>query len=277
MKKFLWILIVFIFVGCGKERTSEVFNLIEIPDLVLKNDSKVSLWGTEEFTSYSRMWLLGDTRNIKYVLIALHGNDSLDFASETKGDRDALGGYLKSANEGAVLLHPVSTNEKWDPFYQNSVDHSVGFVKAFKQVEKAVGRSLFYQQFSLSGGGRVDRGLLKMLLKNYEKDSTGLNIKEFVDRAILGVHSGESTYNFAGDEIDLRIAFIEKFPRIKASFVHDDSGSEPKEMAKIGKHFVGDSFDINKEQKILNGQVRFWKGTDHVNTWSGHFKQVFFE
>lgn len=283
MRKIIFTSLALIFIGCGQDQDfkmaelSDFGSVNEIPDLKLKNDSKVALWGMETFTSYSRMWILGNAANIKHVLIALHGNDSSDYASDTKIDRNKLDEHLKNVGEGAVLLHPVSTNEKWDPFYDNSVDNSVGFVKAFKQVEKAVGRDLSYQQFSLSGSGRVDRGLLKMLLKNYDKDGTGLNIKNFVDRSIMGFHSGESTYNFAGDEIDLRIAFIEKFPRIKASFVHDGGGSEPKEMEKIGKHFVGSSFKINTEQTILNGQVRFWKGTDHFNTWKGHFNQVFFE
>lgn len=250
-------------------------NMPNIPPLVLTNDAHVNLWGTEDFLKDSHIWLLGDTNDLKQVLFVLHGNVNEDYSDATAEDRKELHQDLITRKEGAILVYLVCNSSRWRSYCANPMDCSLGLVKAFRQLEKAVGHPLQFQQFTLSGGGRVDRCLLKFLMAKYDHDDTGLDIKQFVNDSMVGLHAGESTYNFFRDEIQIRIGFLERFSHVTASFVHDGDGPEPKEMQKIGEHFAGPSFDVQIEQEMANGRIRFWKGADHFHCWKGHFFRAF--
>lgn len=263
---------------CVQALTNKTNNLVAIPNapkLTLANDTCINLWGTKGFLEYSHIWLLGDTNNLKHALFVLHGNGNSDFSIQTSEDRNELHQDLNARNEGAILIYPVCNTFRWDSFYNKPMDCSLGLVKAFRQLEHAAGRKLKFQQFSLSGSGRVDHSFFTFLLAKYDHDDTNLDIKDFVDNRMVGVHSGESTYNFRGNGTKLRITFLDRFSHVKAAFISDTEGPEPREMQKIGEHYTDATFNINTTQDVANGRIRFWKGIDHGHCFIGHFAKAF--
>lgn len=291
-------LFIFVSTSCGSTNNSNGKNTFksdksistkqnittEIPNLDLKNDSTENLWGTEDFLQYTRIWILGDSNNITNIFFAVHGDGASDYSDSTNNDRKEMEMNLPSG-EGAVVAYLLSNGDDWPGFsgINEQRENGVGLLKAFRQIEKAAGnRNIAFQQFSLSGGGRVDHGLLRLILEKYENDDSGLDVKYFVDNQLKGMHSGEAlSYNLGGETGLVRswIDMLKEHNTVRASFVlspNSDYNYMWERAVEIGKEFGGEQFPRGGEYQVENGRIRFWGGDSHFNCWKDNFAKAFF-
>lgn len=256
----------------------------EIPEIELTDGMKAKLWGTDGILSHTRIWFIGDKSNVKHIFFAVHGDGNSDYSDSTSGDRKAMTEHLASG-EGAIVAYPVSVSSNWPAFNgaTKQRQNNVALLMMYRQLEKAIGRSdISFQQFSLSGGGRVDHGMLRLILEKYDNDDTGLDVKEFVDSHVNGLHSGEAlSYDLHGEDglTNSWIKVLKAHSQIRASFVHGINSEFKYMLAEaitIGKAFGGGDIERGKTQNLESGRLRWWAGNDHWTTWKGQFADAFF-
>ncbi|MDD5092502.1 MAG: hypothetical protein PHQ23_16495, partial [Candidatus Wallbacteria bacterium] len=180
---------------------------------------KIAFDGAESALKFTRVWLIGDPSNITAVYFLIHGDGASDYSDSTASDRKAMSARIRSG-EGAVIAYPVSSNGHW-PYFEGGKNGNL-LLKMFRQIENATGKSgLRFEQFALSGGGRVNHALLRLILSGYDTDQ---DVKSFVDNNLRGIHDGDSLcYNIAAMK-NRYIEVIRKFQQVSFCFIHNTSG-----------------------------------------------------
>lgn len=240
----------------------------------LTQGQKLYLDDTSGILQFTRVWMIGDQSNITRIYFVLHGDNHTDYSSSTSADRSAMANLLP-AGEGAIVAYPVSTDKNWPSFSVGQNGHVL--LSMFRQLEKMTGKDdVLFEQFSLSGGGRVNLALLRLI--NDEVDSDP-DVKEFVHNHMRGIHDGDSLcYNIDDMKQHYKDA-LQRFWWLKACFIHNTSG----EMAYVHGHHNniaeyfnnGQGYSFGGSLTIQGGRLRFWSSPDHFSAWKGQFAEVF--
>jgi len=285
-------------------------NLKKIPSSQKATTVK-SLNGTKGIADAVKIWTLGDQKNIRHVWIALHGDSPNFYEDQTKADRKALHSALMAKREGALLIHPraiaaskfgLSRYMGWADLWgyttveqgRNESDRSqyaLMIVRIFRQMESLTGvNNLKLQTFSFSGSGRVDRAIHYFFKKYYYgHDTTGLNIREFVDNHFYGMNAGDSMVNnsFKDGKSTPKplekswVGFLNDFPQVKVDLIYDGSRKYAY-MATMHEEIVKEfssrsTISLPKYGKGIQqyDQLRIWAGSSHFGSWASQFKRVF--
>ncbi|MDD2716923.1 MAG: hypothetical protein PHW04_13600 [Candidatus Wallbacteria bacterium] len=266
----------------GQESSSEPIYFphidldVQDPETTFKyvDGQKVIFDGTESAIDYTRLWLLGNAKNIKTVYICLHGDHQSDYSVKTEEDRNRMEKKLKSG-EGAIVAYPVSPEKYW-PAFQGG-ENGMLLISIFNQIEKATGKNdLRYEQFALSGGGRLNHALLNVLAERYDTDEV---VREFVDNHLKSINDGDSLCYGIDSMKQGYISAIKRFKQVRFCFIHNTSGY----MEYVHKHHndiamaVGNqSYPYGGSLVLEDGRLRFWAAPDHFSAWCGQFERVFF-
>jgi hypothetical protein len=253
--------------------------------LSLTSGASVTLDGTHGVLDHTRVWNIGDATNVTRVYFVVHGDGASDYSSSTVDDRASMGKRLPPG-EGAIVAYPVSAGYSWPAFTGKDAQLKNGpvLLQMFRQIEKQVGRSdLRFEQFSLSGGGKVNHALLRLVNEHYDDDA---DVHEFVDAHLRGIHDGDSLcYDILGDD-GLRnnyVMAIQRFPNVRFSFIHNTSGQ--MEYVYTHHRFIASQFTTlapgdfpwdGGSLSLQDGRLRFWSAPTHWHAWQGQFERVFF-
>ena len=266
---------------------SNVYDASVGQEFALEDGMKAKLDGTSGLLRYTRIWLIGNVNNIKHIYFTNHGDGASDYSDSTSNDREAMASNFPEG-EGAIVAYPVSTGDDW-PGFRSLKDQRTNYymlLKMFLQLERATGRQdandITFEQFSLSGGGRVNHALMRLILEKYDSDPA---VQDFVDRHVRGIHDGDSLcYNIDGDEgmTQSYINVLKNFRQIKGSFIHNTSGQmayvhrHHRKVASAFKELSEDEYPYGGSTSIENGRLRFWSAKTHWEAWKGQFAKVFF-
>lgn len=266
---------------------SNVYDASVGQELNLEDGMKAKLDGTSSLLRYTRIWIIGDPNNIKHIYFTNHGDGASDYSDSTRSDRQAMEANLPDG-VGAIVAYPVSTGDDW-PGFRSLNDQRKNFyvlLKMFLQLEKATGRQgandITFEQFSLSGGGRVNHALMRLILEKYDTDAS---VQDFVDNHMRGIHDGDSLcYNIDGEEgmTESYIDVLKNFPQIKGTFIHNTSGQMSyvhkyhRKVASNFKELSSNEYPYGGSLSIENGRLRFWSASTHWEAWKGQFAKVFF-
>lgn len=265
---------------------AQVYDVSNGQELTLQDGMKAKLNGTDGLLVYTRIWIIGKEDNIKRIYFANHGDGASDYSESTKADREKMESLLPEG-EGAIVAYPLSTGHDW-PGFQSIGDqrkHYYVILKMFKQLADATGKpinDMRFEQFSLSGGGRVNHALMRLILENYDSDTA---VKQFADNNMRGIHDGDSLcYNIDGEDgmTQSYIDVLKKFPQVRASFIHNTSGEMSyvqkyhRKVAAQFKELAPNEYPYGGSLSIDNNRLRFWASKTHWEAWKGQFGRVFF-
>ncbi|MDD2716648.1 MAG: hypothetical protein PHW04_12220 [Candidatus Wallbacteria bacterium] len=251
----------------------EMRNLDPVSIFRYANGEKVKLDGTDGILQYTRIWVIGDPANITSVYFLIHGDGNTDYSDSTSSDRKAMEKHLNG--EGAVIAYPISSSDHW-PGFDGGKNGDL-LLKMFRQIENATGKkNLKFEQFSLSGGGRVNHALLRLINEKYDSDQ---DVKNFVDNSVKGIHDGDSLCYSIDSMRENYIKAVKKFTQVRFCFIHNTSGY----MQYVHSHHnkiaqtVGDkSYPYGGSLELDNGRLRFWAADIHWHAWCTQFEKVFF-
>jgi|GEM_PF-2539670 hypothetical protein len=259
-------------IGCGPSEP------IGKKETALIQGESVVLVGTENLLAYTRLWYIGNQSNITRIYFLIHGDGNVDYSNSTAQDRLDMTAHLP-AGEGALLAYPI--NKAGDPSWP---DFAAGIngklvLDIYRQLETRIGGSsgIHFEQFSLSGGGRVNHALLRLINESYDSDS---DVRDFVDSNLRGIHDGDSLCRSISDFRQNYIDAISRFKKLRFAFVHNTSGK----MAYVHDHHnmiaeafnAGQGYAYGDSLDVEGGRLRFWSAADHVSAWRGQFAKVFF-
>ncbi|MDQ7826552.1 MAG: hypothetical protein RDV48_27365 [Candidatus Eremiobacteraeota bacterium] len=257
--------------------------------LPYKDGDKIKIPGTEGAFKEFRIGVIGNPDNIKNIYFVNHGDGNSDYFNSTKSDRQAMAGKLPPGT-GAIVAYPISPTTQQGTFAGGKNGEAV--INAFRHLEKLTGNNdVKFEQFSLSGGGRVNNSLMETINQKYGSDP---NVKEFVDNHLRGIHDGDS---LCRDIPQMKKNFKEamkNFPQVRFSFIHNTSGKmgyvqgHQNELASYAKNGYRDItngqgkvtpdkvYNYGGSTDLENGRLRFWSAPTHWKSWAGQFEKVFF-
>ncbi|MDD5091646.1 MAG: SH3 domain-containing protein [Candidatus Wallbacteria bacterium] len=244
----------------------------EVPEF--SDGLKAKLVGTGGILEYTRLWYLGNRDNVTAIYFCNHGDHNADYADQTAADRSDMKKHIKPG-EGAIVAYPLSVAKYWPGFQQGSNGRVL--LSMFRHMERSTGKpGVRFEQFSLSGGGRVNHALLKLINENYGTDP---DITELVDSHLTGIFDGDSLCYSIDDMRANFITAIRNFPHIRFCFIHNTSGY----MEYVHKHHnmiageIGNtSYPYGGSLTLQDGRLRFWAADTHFTAWVGQFERVFF-
>jgi hypothetical protein len=237
-------------------------------------EGQVTLDGTSGILKYTRITVIGNGNNITKVYFAVHGDGNSDYASSTSGDRTAMAKHLASG-EGAIVAYPVSKSSNWPGF--DGGKNGYVLLKMFRHLERLTGNTnMRFEQFSLSGGGRVNHALLRLINENYSSDS---DVREFVDNHLRGIHDGDSLCYSISQMEQNYIKAIKSFDKVRFCFIHNTSGQMSYVQShhnNVAKAVSNQSYSYGGSLTLQDGRLRFWSSKTHWTAWQGQFEKVFF-
>lgn len=248
------------------------------------NGQSVDLDGTRGILDHTRLFTLGAATNVTRVYFVVHGDGASDYASSTADDRAKMAARLPPG-EGAIVAYPVSAGYSWPSFTGRDAQRLNGpvLLRMFRQIEAAAGTPhIKFEQFSLSGGGKVNHALLRLVNERYDVDA---DVKEFVDDHLAGIHDGDALcYDILGDD-GLRNSYVlaaKRFSQVRFSFIHNTSGqmqyvyTHHRYVASQLATLAPSDFPWGGSLSLEDGRVRFWSAPTHWLAWKGQFEAVFF-
>jgi hypothetical protein len=242
------------------------------------NGEKMSFDFTKGVFEYVRVWYVGNKNNVKNIYFVVHGDGARDYSDSTISDRKNVETSLNKTGQGGLFVYPLATGNSWPAFQGRDKQRKnmMAIYQTFASLAKIFPKVVTLDVFSLSGGGRFNHALLRLLL---EKE-TEPEIHIFVKNNLRSINDGEAmSYDIEGAD-GLRNSWInvlKKYPHIKACFVHATESTFEymwKEHVKIGKEFGGGDFCRGCEQTLQNGKYRFWHAKTHWTTWQSQFGRV---
>ena len=258
--------------GCGYD---EELVDVETWRAALTQGQKLYLQGTSGILQYTRVWTIGSPSNITRIYFANHGDHQSDYSTKTAADRTAMAAHIP-AGEGALIAYPVSVAKYW-PAFQGGKNGAV-LLQMFRELEQMTGKqNVLFEQFSLSGGGRLNLALMRLVNDNYDTDS---DVRSFVDNNLRGVHDGDSlAYDKAAMKQNYK-SLLQRFNWVKGAFIHNTSGKMAYvhgEHDEIARYFNSNQgYPYGGSLSILGGRLRFWSAPTHFDAWRGQFAKVFF-
>lgn len=239
---------------------------------------KINFIGTKHLFRHTRTWIIGNSQNITRVYFLMHGDGNSDYSGSTASDRKRMAQALEAetnGQEGALVAYPVCKSSNW-PVFQGGKNGKT-LLLMFRKLEKALGYDgLKFEMFSLSGGGRANHALLRMINGSYDSDP---DVKEFVDDHLRGIHDGDSLCYSIENFRNQYISAIRRFPQIRFSFIHNTSGKMKyvqKHHNTIAKTIGNRTYKWGGSLSLQQGRLRFWSSKTHWTAWQGQFAKVFF-
>jgi hypothetical protein len=270
--------------GCAGDPTDAEPTELATDALSWKSGDSVVFDGTKGILDHTRVFTLGAASNVTHVYFVVHGDGASDYSSSTADDRARLAARLPEGG-GAVVAYPVSAGYSWPAFTGRDAQRRNGpvLLGMFRQIEAKLGTSgIKFEQFSLSGGGKVNHALLRLVNERYDVDP---DVKEFADQHLAGIHDGDALcYDILGDD-GLRNSYLlaaKRFDHVRFSFIHNTSG----QMQYVHTHhrwiasqlttLAPGDFPWGGSLSLDDGRVRFWAAPTHWLAWKGQFEKVFF-
>jgi hypothetical protein len=238
------------------------------------NGSQLQLPGTAGILKYTRVVKIGEEKNITRIYFLIHGDGNSDYGSSTEEDRQAMAKHLPPG-EGAIVAYPVSSRSLW-PDFEGGKNGRV-LLQMFRALEKSTGNAnVRFEQFSLSGGGRVNHALLRLIDEEYPSDP---EVRELVDNHLRGIHDGDSLCYSISAMRERYIKAIQRLPLARFAFIHNTSGKMSyvhSHHNTIAKTVSGKSYPFGGSLTLEDGRLRFWSAATHWTAWQGQFEKVFF-
>lgn len=256
----------------------------EAPLLHLEDGMKVQLDGTEGVFQYTRIWLLGNPRHITRIYFVLHGDKITDYSDATAEDRREMAQSLPP-EEGALLAYPVSCGDRsWPPFTGGRLqrENAPVLVKMFRQLARSIGNEdAVFEQFALSGAGKVNMALLCLVIEKYDSDP---DVRSFVDRNLRGIHDGAALCYDPYTMVTAYYQVLSKHPACRATFIHNTNPGEEVDYGYLYHFKVAELFEDGLTEarfpkggslSLQGGRLRFWSNPLHMDTWRTQFRRVF--
>lgn len=241
---------------------------------IFANGSQVQLPGTQGILKYTRIVTIGEATNITRIYFLIHGDGNSDYGSSTEDDRQAMAKHL-APGEGAIVAYPVSSKSLW-PDFENGQNGKL-LLAMYRALEKTTGNAhVRFEQFSLSGGGRVNHALLRLIDEKYPSDP---DVREFVEHHLRGIHDGDSLCYSIAAMRERYIKAIQRLPKARFCFIHNTSGKMSYVHGHhntIAKTVGGKSYPYGGSLTLEEGRLRFWSAATHWTAWKGQFEKVFF-
>ena len=250
----------------------------------LEDGMKAVLEGTEGVFQYTRIWLLGNPSKVTRIFFVLHGDKVYDYSDETAQDRVELTTALPPG-EGAVLAYPISApGRSWPAFTGGELQLRNGplLIRMFRQLAASAGNEdASYEQFALSGGGKVNMALMMTILDKYDSDS---ELRSFVDGNLRGIHDGAALCYDMGGMVAAYFRVLSDHPLIRATFIHNTKPGEEvdygylyhRRVAELLGHGLAEGqFPKGGKLSLEGGRYRFWSSPLHLDTWRTQFARVF--
>lgn len=283
----------------GEEPTMDwvrEFDLSSEKGSTIQDGDKLSWSWTKDVFKYVRVWFVGNKENIRHIYFCVHGDGASDYSTSTVSDRKALDTWLKARGEGGLVLLPIATGTSWPAFQgrEKQRKNNKTILRVFRELEyqalmscnpevagpDTCSKPVTFELFSLSGGGRFNHAVLRLIIEHYPDD---FGVKAWVKDNIKILGDGEAmSYDIDGAD-GLRESWIQvlkNYPWLRAGFVHaTESRFEYmwKEHIKIGKAFGGKDFCRGCTQTLEDGRLRFWPAKTHWTTWQGQWTRMFTE
>jgi len=218
---------------------------------------------------YARVAVIGNQNNIKTIFFAAHGDHATDLFNRASSRK--LRAALKARTprgEGAYILFLVSQKGKWPGFNGGRNGHIL--FEMFQALNQFGGNNpdTRFEQYALSGGGRLNHALMDHVLKNYR---TNPAIKQFVDRNFKAIHDGESIGYARRRNTQAYLDLLTRFPHIRASFMAGPIDGKmdyvyPDSHIPIARKFGG-KLHVHKRLWLQDGRIRFIPVTNHFAAW----------
>ena len=250
----------------------------------LENGAKLQLAGTDGIFRTTRVWLLGDRDHVTRIYFLIHGDGIIDYSDVTTEDRREMEAALPKG-EGALLAYPISCGARsWPAFTGGQLQRANApvLVSMFHQLAALVHNDdAVFEQFALSGGGKVNMALLCLVMEKYDSDP---GVHQFVDRNLRGIHDGAALCYDSTSMVTAYWDVLTKHPAIRATFIHNTREGEEVDYGYLYHFKVAELIEDGvTEQRfpkggslsLQNGRIRFWSDPLHVNTWRTQFRQVF--
>ena len=254
------------------------------PGLHLENGMRVQLDGTEGVFQYTRIWLIGNPQHITRIYFVLHGDKITDYSEATADDRQEMAEALPKG-EGGIIAYPVSCGDRsWPPFTGGGLQRKNApvLVKMFRQLAQSVGNeNATFEQFALSGAGKVNMALLCLIIEKYDSDA---DVRSFVDRNLRGIHDGAALCYDPFTMVTAYYQVLSKHPACRASFIHNTNPGEEVDYGYLYHFKVAELFEDGMTEarfpkggslSLQNGRLRFWSNPLHMDTWRTQFRRVF--
>ncbi|HWQ10723.1 MAG TPA: hypothetical protein VN436_16495 [Holophaga sp.] len=250
---------------------------------VIENGAEVHLAGTDGIFRTTRLWFLGNRDHVTRIYFLLHGDGIVDYSDATVEDRREMEAALPKG-EGALLAYPISCGERsWPAFTGGPLQRVNGpvIVSMFNQLAALVhNEDASFEQFALSGAGKVNMALLCLVMEKYDSDP---DVHRFVDRNLRGIHDGAALCYDAYSMVTAYYDVLTKHPAVRATFIHNTQEGEEVDYGYLYHFKVAELLeDGMTEQRfpkggslsLQNGRIRFWSEPLHINTWKTQFRQV---
>ena len=250
----------------------------------LVDGMKVRLEGTEGIVDYTRLWIIGDSGNITRIYFVIHGDKIVDYSDDTAQDRREMADALPPG-EGAVVAYPISAGDRsWPAFTGGALQVQNGpvLIRMFKQLAARAGNDkAIFEQFALSGGGKVNMALMVTILAKYDSDQ---EVRSFVDDNLRGIHDGAALCYDMTPMVNAYFLVLANHPLIRATFIHNTKPGEEVDYGYLYHYQVAEHLDhdLTPEQfpkggslSLQDGRIRFWSSPEHINTWKTQFARVF--
>lgn len=223
---------------------------------------------------FTRVWRIGNQDNLTRVYLVVHGDGNTDYSGSTAGDRADMEERLPPG-EGAIVAYPVSPSSHWPAFHGGANGRKV--LRLFEELRRLASRpNVQFEQFALSGGGRVNHALMRLIDEHGDEPE----VRAFVADSLRGIHDGDSLCYSLSSMRDLYIRLLETHTHVRASFIHNTSGQMSYVHGyhdAIARHFDGGhGYPFGSSLSLQDGRLRFWSAPTHWTAWKGQFAKVFF-
>ena len=246
-------------------------------DLAWLDGKRVHFKGYKDVFQYTRVKIIGNPSNVTRIYFCVHGDGNTDYSSSTSDDRQQMAAALEqdAPGEGAIVAYPVSMSSRWPTFESGKNGRII--LTMFQRLELITGNeNVQFQIFSLSGGGRVNHALLRLINQEYEQSD---DVRDFVDNHLKGIHDGDSLCYSITDMRNQYISAIRSFPGVRFCFIHNTSGQMSyvhSHHNKIAVTIGNESYPYGGSLSLQDGRLRFWSAKTHWTAWKGQFSKVFF-
>ena len=272
--------------SCGVDelQNQNIYDFSSGEKIRLEDGMKAKLDGTSGVFQYTRIWLLGNKKNITRIYFALHGDQITDYSDSTVNDRKEMTKALP-AGEGVIIAYPVSSGDRsWPPFTGKTKQRKNGpiLIKMFRQLaSSAENEDAIFEQFALSGAGKVNMALLLTVNEKYDSDD---EVKQFVDHNFRGIHDGAALCYDMDDMVAAYHNMLKAHGHIRGSFIHNTKAGEEVDYGykyhfKVAKLFkpslTSREFPKGGSLSLENSRLRFWSHPLHFYTWKSQFTHVF--
>ncbi|MBI2894503.1 MAG: proprotein convertase P-domain-containing protein [Deltaproteobacteria bacterium] len=223
---------------------------------------------------FTRVWRIGNRDNITRIYLLVHGDGNTDYSGSTEGDRNDMEERLPPG-EGAIVAYPVSPSGNWPAFDGGRNGRKV--LRLFEELRTLAGRTdVVFEQFALSGGGRVNHALMRLINEHGDE----ADVRAFAADNLRGIHDGDSLSYSLNSMRDNYILSIEDYPHVRFAFIHNTSGKMSYVHSyhnAIAKRFNdGRGYPFGGSLSLQDGRLRFWSAATHWTAWKGQFAKVFF-